>query len=369
MRVGYLLLLIPFLIVSSCAAPNSEAGHVVLPGPAPVSSDGAEGTGAQHAGLQRTGAASAIPIAGQDATPVAGLFQKDRDEGAYEGLGPGDEISVTVWGHPDISGVARIERDGRIYLPLVGGVYAKGLTPGRLKDKLTKDISEYIKHPLIDVEVKEYASRLVLILGSVARPGIYPLRGGTDIVTAIALAGGQAQQSNLSNIYLLRRGHSTIVNVADYIRTGSAYNDPVLENKDVVYVPSAEEQNVIVLGRVDRPVVIPVAGAPMSIVKAIVLAGGFKNGALKNDVKVIRGGLIHPDIYTVNLDDILHGKRPGSAQGLSLYAGDIVFVPQSGIATWNDILEQIQPTMDLLLAKPLSIATNYLLLRQLLRYP
>ncbi len=355
---GTYLLLIPLLITVSCATANKVESPAVK-GPDAV----------QSAGLQQTDTTSAIPLSEQKNPAVAQLLQKDKKDQIDEGLGAGDSISITAWGHPDVSGIARIEKDGNIYLPLVGGIYAKGLTREQLKDKLTEAYRAYIRHPMIDVEVKEYASRLVLMLGNVAKPGIYPMRGGTDLVTAIALAGGQAQQSNLSSVYLLRNGHSTIVNVADYLQEGNQYNDPIIQDKDVIYVPSAEEQNVVVLGRVDRPVAIPMSGAPISIVKAIVLAGGFKLGARKNEVKVIRGGLIHPNIYTVNVDDILHGEQPNSPQGLLLYAGDIVFVPQNGLATWNDILEQIQPTFDVLLAKPLSAATNFLLLRQLLRNP
>ncbi len=359
---GKCFLFILIFLLSSCAASNN-AEMPATKGPSSV----------QHAGIQQTDTTIAIPIDEQKNTVVDQILKQDnKSTHVKEGLGVGDSISITAWGHPDMSGVVRIEKDGKIYLPLIGGIEAKGLTIEQLKDAITKAYSLYIRHPFIDVEVKEYASRLVLLLGSVMKPGIYPIKGGTDLVTAIALAGGQLaqnEQSNLSNVYLIRKGHSTIVNVYDYLRNGNQYNDPILENKDVIYVPSAEEQNIIVLGRVDKPVVIPVSGPPISIVKAITLAGGFKLGALKNDVKVIRGGLIHPDIYTINVDGILHGKQPTAKEGVELYAGDIVFVPKSALASWNDILDQIQPSLNVLLAQPLSIATNYLLLRQLLRQP
>ncbi len=363
------ILLIPVFLILSCAAANRESIQTPQKTAQAVPAGQSSSTTPLLASSQQTTTQQAIPIDDKKNPALSRIINENNKDRVEDGLGVGDSISITSWGHPDMSGVARIEKDGKLYLPLVGGIYAKGLTLEQLKDKLTDAYGAYIRHPMLDIEVKEYASRLVLLLGSVARPGIYPVRGGTDLVTAIALAGGQSLQSNLSSIYLLRNGHSTIVDVADYIQTGNQDNDPVLENKDVVYVPSAEEQNVIVLGRVDKPVVIPMSGAPISIVKAIVLAGGFKLGARKNDVKVIRGGLIHPSIYTVNVDDMLHGEKPSSSEGLVLYAGDIVFVPQSALASWNDIIDQIQPTMDVLLAKPLSIATNYLLLRQLLRQP
>ncbi len=355
--------LILAMAMASCAASqNSGTQGDQQPGPA------------QPSGLQQTNTTVAIPIEQHAGTTVVNkLLEQDNQQApAREGLGAGDTISITAWGHPDMSGVVRIEKDGKIYLPLIGGIEAQGLTIEQLKDKLTTAYSAYIRHPFLDVEVKEYSSRLVLLLGSVEKPGIYPIMGGTDLVTALALAGGQvamSNQANLSNVYLIRKGHSTIVNVYDYLRNGNQYNDPVLQNKDVIYVPSAAEQNIIVIGRVDKPVVIPVTGAPISIIQAISLAGGFRLGALRDDVKVIRGGLIHPDVYTMNVDGMLHGEKPSSTQGVELYAGDIVFVPKSALASWNDILDQIQPTLNVLLAQPLSIATNYLLLRQLLRQP
>ncbi len=362
MKIKYVVVML-ILTLASCAASNNAAMPAAKEQP---------GT-AQAAGLQQTATTVAIPITQETNLAVNQMLkQGNKNTQVKDSLGVGDSISITAWGHPDMSGVARIEKDGKIYLPLVGGIEARGLTIEELKDKLTTAYSAYIRHPFLEVGVQEYASRLVLLLGSVMKPGIYPIKGGTDLVTAIALAGGQLSQnnqSNLSNVYLIRQGQSTIVNVYDYLRNGNQYNDPVLENKDVIYVPSADEQNIIVLGRVDKPVVIPVSGPPISIVNAIALAGGFRLGALRDDVKVIRGGLIHPDIYTVNVDGMLHGKQPTSREGIELYAGDIVFVPKSALASWNDILEQIQPSLNVLIAQPLSIATNYLLLRQLLRNP
>ncbi|MGC8900150.1 MAG: polysaccharide biosynthesis/export family protein [bacterium] len=358
MRISFLAVL-PIILIASCATPNNNMSSTRQP--------------VNINGIQQTTTTQAIPIDENNKNNAVNQLLKSNEQTTKivnDGLGVGDSISITVWGHPDMSGVARIEKDGKLYLPLIGGIQAKGLTIEQLRDEITKACSLYIRHPFVDVEVKEYASRLVLVLGSVAKPGIYPVKGGTDLVTAIALAGGQlaqSQQANLSSVYLIRNGHATIVNVYDYLHNGNEYNDPTLENKDVIYVPNADEQNIIVLGYVDKPIIIPVSGAPVSIVQAITLAGGFKVGALKNDVKVIRGGLIHPDIYTVNVDDILHGEKPSTKEGLNLYAGDIVFVPKSALASWNEILEQIQPTLNVLLAQPLSIATNYLLLRQLLR--
>lgn len=361
MKYSFAIILLVFAFIS-CATSNTTG-----------TGGAKQAVSITPAGTQQTTTTQAIPIEEQKKNiAIDEILKQDEhtDKVVKEGLGVGDSISVTVWGHPDMSGVVRVEKDGNIYLPLIGGIKAQGLTIEQLKDELTKALSLYIRHPFIDVEVKEYSSRRVLLLGSVARPGIYPVEGGTDLVTAIALAGGQmgqSQQANLSSVYLIRKGRATIVNVYDYLHNGNQYNDPLLENKDVIYVPSAEEQGIIVLGYVDKPITIPVSGAPVSIIQAITLAGGFKVGALKNDVKVIRGGLIHPDIYTINVDGILHGKQPTSKEGLELYAGDIVFVPKSALASWNEILEQIQPTLNVLLAQPLSIATNYLLLRQLLR--
>lgn len=353
MKYKSALILIIILLSLSCATTNS-INSSALQKTTPIQSKSKE---------------TIIPIRENKNSIVKQILKEEGKGHIKNAVNIGDLISITTWGHPNMSGVARIEKDGKLYLPLIGGIYAKGLTIEQLKNKLTEAYTAYIKNPIINVEVKEYASRLVLLFGSVTKPGIYPVKEGTDLVTALAMAGWRALRSNLSSIYLLRNGHSTIVNLADYLRTGNRYNDPILKNKDVIYVPSAKEQNVLVLGQVNKPALIPLSTAPVSIVKAIVLAGGFKLGALRNDVKVIRGGLIHPSIYTVNLYDILHGKKPNSPQGLELYAGDIVFIPRNAITSWNDILKQIQPTLDFLLTKPLSIATNYLLLRELLRRP
>lgn len=116
---------------------------------------------------------------------------READEPLAEAyrLAPGDKVAVRVLGHADLAMDARLDRDGRIVLPLIREVTAGGLTVpelrGLIAERLDKD---FIVEPQVQVEIVEYQP--FYVLGEVARPGSYPYRGPVDVRRAVAIAGG-----------------------------------------------------------------------------------------------------------------------------------------------------------------------------------
>lgn len=105
-------------------------------------------------------------------------------------LGAGDHVRVIVYGEDQLTGEFRVDDQGRIALPLLGGVRAAGLNPQQLDAAISDELRRrnLLRDPSVSVEVLAY--RPVFILGEVAKPGQYPFQPGMTVLTAVAVAGG-----------------------------------------------------------------------------------------------------------------------------------------------------------------------------------
>ena len=97
----------------------------------------------------------------------------------------------------------------------------------------------FLQDPQVGVFIKEYTSQRVTIEGAVQKPGIYPLRGQTTLLRALALAGGQGGMSDMQQVMIFRRdvegGRAGQAYDVEKIRRGEL-DDPVVANDDVVVV-------------------------------------------------------------------------------------------------------------------------------------
>src|SRR5713226_2598053 len=108
-------------------------------------------------------------------------------------IGPRDILTITVWGQTDLSHEYVVEPDGFVPFPLVDRVKAAGLTPKELAAQLTDLLGkDYLVNPQIIVNVKEYLSQKVQVLGAAERPGVYHLTGPTTLLEILSRAGGFA---------------------------------------------------------------------------------------------------------------------------------------------------------------------------------
>ena len=290
-------------------------------------------------------------------TPVLGTAVPEEVE--YR-LGINDVVGISVYGYPDMTRAVSVKKDGKIYLPLVGGIPVEGLTVEEARDRVSQELGRYLRRPQVELEIKEYASRLVLVLGAVAKAGVIPLVRDTTLLDAVTLAGG-VHSGSLAEVFLLRKGKISVYDLLAIFERGDMSQNIILQNRDVVYVPLLEDRKVFVLGRVERPGIVPMASSRLGLVEVIAAAGGFKVGAVSDDVRVIRGGLTSPTMFSFDMDRILKGKGL-DGQGFTLASGDIVYVPDSILTSWNKIIEQIKPTIDLL-ALPVNTISSYLIIR------
>jgi polysaccharide export outer membrane protein len=156
-----------------------------------------------------------VMLAGCDSTQVLGPGVVDNlaapGPGGATGairLQAGDKIKVTVYGEDKLTGEYEIDPGGSVSLPLAGTVQAAGLTKSELEQLLSKKFSSanYLKNPKVTVDIATF--RPFYVLGEVEKPGEYPYKGGLNVVSAIAVAGGNTYRASRSNVLIQRVGEA-----------------------------------------------------------------------------------------------------------------------------------------------------------------
>lgn len=123
-------------------------------------------------------------------TPGADLPEiPDATQSAYR-LGPEDQLRVTVFNDPRLTGEFRVTDGGTIALPLIGSIQAAGRTTTEVERAVEQAMREknLFRDPSAAVQVLTY--RPVFVLGQVERGGQYPYQPGMTALTAVAVAGG-----------------------------------------------------------------------------------------------------------------------------------------------------------------------------------
>jgi polysaccharide export outer membrane protein len=121
-------------------------------------------------------------------------------------LGPGDQLRVTVFNEPDLTGQYEVGSQGMIAYPLVGEVHATGLTLPEFTTSLQQALAQYIRQPNVSVEVANY--RPFFILGEVTRPGTYPYSASLTVLNAVATAGGFTYRANRGRVFVRHANES-----------------------------------------------------------------------------------------------------------------------------------------------------------------
>ena len=229
-------------------------------------------------------------------------------------VGPQDQLQVTVFDEPDLSRRVTVDSDGTITLPLVGRVSVDGLILPEVQDEIIRQLGDgFLINPQASVEVVEFRSQSVYVLGEVASPGIYSLSGNLNLLTVLVQAGSTtAQAGDVVQIIRSASGQASAgpvlegddetemeeVSLAD-IRTGRL-RFVTLRDGDTVNVPKAAI--FFVTGHVSSPgQYVWVQG--MTVRQAIALAGGYTNRGSNRGIRVRREIDSAPAAVSVNEDD------------------------------------------------------------------
>jgi polysaccharide export outer membrane protein len=216
-------------------------------------------------------------------------------------VGPDDELKISVFDEPALSGVMRVDGDGTITFPLVGRVMVLGKTVRGVEDHLKQLLEDgFVNRAQVSVEVAAYKSRHVYILGEVRTGGKYPLQGDVTLLELIALAGSLTATAGNDVVIVRPRAGGSVtgptppedaqdaelirVSLED-LKTGRPSANPTLVDGDTIFVPTAER--FYVFGHVRNPGSY-VLTRGMTVQQALTVAGGPTDRGSTRGIKIRR---------------------------------------------------------------------------------
>jgi polysaccharide export outer membrane protein len=233
-------------------------------------------------------------------------------------LGPGDSVSIQVFGQPDATNVY-VGDDGTISVPLVGNIQVGGISPVEASARVAKALKDggYFVDPHVTIIVTTPRSQLVSVVGEVQSSGRYPINPRTTIVDLLAQAGGVRETA--SDIgYILRSddtGHISrypiklngLTDLKDALPTAT------LLGGDSLVVPRAEHY--YVYGEVTTPGTYVIEPG-MTVIQGIARAGGINERGSERRIQLKRRGkngeyqILNPKLGDpIQADDMIRVKE------------------------------------------------------------
>lgn len=256
-------------------------------------------------------------------------------------LGVHDQITVRMTELEETEKNIRIAPDGYINLPMIGRIHAAGLTVDQLETELVENLKKFVRKPQVSVEVKEFHSQPVSVIGAVNKPGVRQLEGEKTIVEMLSEAEGLNKDAG-HTVKITRRmewGRLPLAgnkddptgqfSVAELdLKSLLAGNNPeqniTIKPHDVISVPHAEM--VYVVGEVKK------AGGflltereSLSVLQAISLAEGLSPTAAPQRARILRASAGNSTRTEIAVD--VKKIWGGRSNDVALQSGDILFIP------------------------------------------
>jgi len=290
-----------------------------------------------------------------------------RDDGlryAEYRIGLGDHLHIEIYPGRVAAPVVMekvVEPSGELLIPLVSPTPLRildeeggGLSPSQLRDLIQAKLEDVYRAPAVAVTIAKYEARTASVFGEIrvqpnkalSGPGRYLLRGKTRTLDFIAKHGGFTDRADLTRVEIRSRdGEKRVVNLFEAVFQSKLSQDIVLDDGDLITIPSTamSERKVYVLGKVGRPGVYELQDN-VRLLEAVQLADSFTRGANRKQVIVIRGDESRPELFQINMLDML--QTGDLAKNMLLADGDVVFVPQDWIEDVRDFYAWFLPMWD-----------------------
>jgi polysaccharide export outer membrane protein len=239
----------------------------------------------------------------------------------------GDRLSILVEDHPELSAEVVVRPDGRISLPVLEEIVARGSTADQLASALRRLYSARIPSPFVTVLVLEPQAKLNGFIQNLMSG-----QGGTTRSMLVRTDG---------TISFPLLGESAIagVTIEELQQSLTRKYRAIFSYIDIsINVKTSAVGRIAVLGEVNRPGVYDLQG-PQSALQAVASAGGFMPTAKRRNIVIIRQDHGLPP-YGIRLN-LKSAIREGDyAQDLVLQAQDIVVVPRTKIGNVNKFVDQ-----------------------------
>ncbi len=263
---------------------------------------------------------------------------------------PGDKINIEMTsGTTTTLPSVLIEASGSVHVPLAGDVEIAGLSLSAAEQKLTKALQRYDSLVHIDVTVAALDGHKVTVAGAVKQPGVVLLTPAARLADLIMQSGGtitnlvngqMVDGSDLASARLVRDGKQLPIDFQKAV-AGDPLHNVYMRAGDQVYIPSGRGLTVSLMGQTGGMVIQWAPG--FRLTQALAMAGGVHTGGDKDDIRIVRGSIDAPRVYTTSVRDMIDG----AGHDVELYPGDLVWVTDHWIEDFGEVIGVIGPLISL----------------------
>lgn len=203
-------------------------------------------------------------------------------------LAAGDKITVSVLKHDELSGAYTIPPDGVIDVPRVGRIAAAGKSTEELAAQLKEKFTEFLKEPSVSVTLAEARVVNAFVLGSVAKPGQFPITPTTRVTELLAAAGDLVGERAELTARLIRGKTILPIDLPAALGGKNPEANPLVLEGDLLWVETPEKLTVVVSGPVKNPGAVKLKQGG-TLVDALAAAGDVMERPEKLTITLQRG--------------------------------------------------------------------------------
>lgn len=280
----------------------------------------------------------------------------ERDTGPYR-LGVGDELQITLYGYGDAENqrTLPIDPSGNITYMLLGTVPAAGRTIDELTEDMRARLKDKLNYAILNITPARFGSQTFTVLGQMNYPQVYPLRGRMYLLDALAQAGGMklgrirdvtADIHDLSHATLVRQGQVVPVDFEKLVYEGDPSQNLEIHSGDIIFVPSALERKIYALGSFNSPQGVQFAHSSLSLMNAVIQAGGMNKDTSDGHILIIRGNNISPKVMLMDMSQFDSKKArvfkilSGRSLDVQLKPGDIVYAVPKKFQFFREVIKE-----------------------------
>ena len=348
----YLKIILLFLILSSCTNSTGfksepKSGNYVFK----------KSTDPENIGLKRNGVALNFYNINKMNTALLPKFddiKKKKDKNLiklkkenkyFYSIGAGDVINISITDNDDIDGSYTISPAGDVTIPYVGQVLINDKTKEEAQGFINNVLKGFYQEPETIVKIEQYNSAYVYITGAINRPlSILLSEQPLKILDALIKAGYVKDQKSYNKTALLRRDNEVFeIDLYELLNENNTDLDIYLRKDDVLHVSESDTDQAYAFGEFTT-------SGPISVYKDLTLTellatkGINKATAKTKNIYVLREDLtkfLYVDIFTINLNN------PAAfiaANNFYILPNDIVFIPQTKLVKWNNVISLLTPS-------------------------
>lgn len=160
-------------------------------------------------------------------------------------IGPGDNVNIQVWRNPELSMSVPVRPDGRITGPLVEDLVAMGKTPTSLARDMEKELSKFIRDPVVTVIVTGFVgpySEQIRVIGEAAKPQTLPYKQKMTMLDVMIVVGGITDFADGNSATILRTSENNAqyrVRLRDLVKRGDFSANVEMKPGDVLIIPQS----------------------------------------------------------------------------------------------------------------------------------